>query len=98
MTRKRLPSETEQHVLISSRRRCCLCFWLEGVDEVQKGQIAHIDQNNQNAARDNLAFLCLDHHDELDSRTKQSKGLTSAEVKKYRDELYKRNAENRGEG
>jgi hypothetical protein len=59
------------------------------VDQVQKGQIAHIDQNNQNFSRDNLAFMCLDHHDEFDGKTKQSKGLTAAEVKTYRDELYK---------
>jgi len=89
MARKRVSKETEQQVLLKSRRRCCLCFWLEGVDEVQKGQIAHLDQNNQNAQEGNLVFLCFDHHDEYDGTTRIAKGLTEAEVKTWRDELYK---------
>jgi hypothetical protein len=32
--------------------------------------------------------MCLDHHDEYDGRTSQSKGLTQAEVREYRRELY----------
>jgi len=66
-----------------------LCFWLDGVDEVQKGQIAHLDQNNQDAQESNLVFLCLDHHDEYDGTTRIAKGLTEAEAKTWRDELYK---------
>ena len=56
MVRKAVPSETEKKVLIKSRRRCCICFWLEGIDKVQKGQIAHLDGNNENMADSNLAF------------------------------------------
>jgi len=89
MARKQTPSKTEQQVLLKSRRRCCLCFWLDGVDKVQKGQIAHLDQNNQNAQEGNLVFLCLEHHDEYDGTTRIAKGLTEAEVKTWRDELYK---------
>lgn len=55
---------------------------------MQKGQIAHLDQNNENADEDNLVFLCLDHHDEYDGKTSQSKGLKENEVRHYRDELY----------
>ncbi|MDH7972128.1 hypothetical protein QH494_08010 [Sphingomonas sp. AR_OL41] len=36
---------------------------------------------------DNLAYLCLDHHDQYDSRRSQSKGFTVGEVKQYRSEL-----------
>ena len=89
MARKKISTETEAHILLKSRRRCCLCFWLDGVDEVQKGQIAHLDQNNQNAGEDNLAFLCFDHHDEYDGKTRIAKGLKETEVKSWRDELYK---------
>ena len=89
MARKKISTETEAHILLKSRRRCCLCFWLDGVDEVQKGQIAHLDQNNQNAQEDNLAFLCFDHHDEFDGKTRIAKGLKETEVKSWRDELYK---------
>jgi len=32
-------------------------------------------------------FLCLDHHDQYDSETRQSKNLTIQEVKNFRNEL-----------
>jgi hypothetical protein len=35
-----------------------------------------------------LAFLCLEHHDEYDGRTRQSKGLQIGEAKVYRQSLY----------
>ena len=80
---------TQNSVLLKSRRRCCLCFWLEGIDEVRKGQIAHLDQNNENADEDNLVFLCLDHHDEYDAKTSTTKGFKLQEVRRWRDELYR---------
>ena len=89
MARKKISKETEKLVVLKSRRRCCLCYWQDGVDEVQKGQIAHLDQNNQNAQEANLVWLCLDHHDEYDGTTRIAKGLVEAEVKEWRDELYK---------
>jgi hypothetical protein len=89
MPRKAVPEETQNKVLIQSRRRCCVCFWLSGVDEIQKGQIAHLDKDNTNFAEDNQVFLCLEHHDEYDGKTRQSKGLREKEVRHWRDELYK---------
>ena len=88
-TRKRTPAETEKQILLKSRRRCCLCFWLDGTNVVQKGQIAHLDQNNQNAQEENLVFLCFNHHDEYDGTTRIAKGLQESEVRTWRDELYK---------
>ena len=70
------------------RRKCCLCFALKCDSEIKRGQIGHIDGDNQNNAIDNLVFLCFDHHDELDGKTSQSKGLKPDEVKQYRSELY----------
>jgi len=55
---------------------------------VKKGQIAHLDRDPQNNRLDNLAFLCLEHHDQYDTRTSQSKGWTIAEVEQYRALLY----------
>lgn len=89
MTRKPIPDSVQCSILLKSRRRCCLCFWLEAIDEVQKGQIAHVDQNNENSDEENLVFLCLPHHDDYDSETRLSKGLRPEEVRKYRDELYR---------
>jgi len=75
-------------VLRRSRRRCCICFGLHRDDAVKKGQIAHLDHDPDNNSIDNLAWLCLEHHDEYDSRHSQSRSLQLAEVKAYRDELY----------
>jgi DNA-binding transcriptional ArsR family regulator len=86
--RKKTNPETEAAVLTRSRRRCCICFGLHRDVEVKAGQIAHLDGDRSNGSEDNLAFLCLVHHDEYDSRTSQSKNLTIDEVKAYRRELY----------
>jgi hypothetical protein len=55
---------------------------------MKRGQIAHLDRNAANADASNLAFLCLDHHDQYDSKTRQSKNFMVDEVRAYRDELY----------
>lgn len=89
MPRKPVPSDIQKNVLLKSRRRCCLCFWLDGRDENQKGQVAHLDHNNRNVDEDNLVFLCLEHHDEYDGKTSVAKGLREDEVRHWRDELYK---------
>jgi len=89
MARKAIPEATQTNIFLNSRRRCCLCFWLKGEDEVKKGQIAHLDGDNENAKEENLVFLCLDHHDEYDTIPRLSKRLRQQEVQKWRDELYK---------
>ncbi len=86
--RQRVPSNMVAEVISSSRRRCCVCYGLLGDLALKKGQIAHLDRDPSNNDLDNLAFLCLEHHDIYDSRTSQSKGFDSKEVKKYRQELY----------
>lgn len=88
MARKETPELVERDVLVESRRRCCICFALEGDFSRKKGQIAHLDKDPSNSTIENLAFLCLVCHDEYDSRTSQSKGLTRAEVLRYRQDLY----------
>lgn len=89
MVRKKIPDNIQKEVLVSSRRRCCICYGLNRDISIKKGQIAHLDgDNNNNNKFDNLAFLCFDHHDEYDGKTSQSKNFTIKEVKKYRAELY----------
>jgi predicted Zn-ribbon and HTH transcriptional regulator len=75
-------------VLFKSRRRCCLCFGLQGDHGEKKGQIAHLDHDPANDKPDNLAWLCFEHHDQYDSTTSQSKSLQIGEVKGYREKLY----------
>ena len=87
MVRKKTNPNIEATVFTECRRRCCICFGLNHDLEVKKGQIVHLDKNNSNNIYDNLAFLCLEHHDHYDSKTSQSKNFTIIEVKRYRDEL-----------
>ena len=75
-------------VLDRSRRRCTLCFHLDGDIREKHGQIAHLDQEPSNFAEDNLAFICLAHHSLYDSRTSQHKNYTVSEVKAARERLY----------
>ncbi len=93
MTRRPITKATETTVLLKSRRRCCICFGLNRDLKLKSGQLAHLNQRHDDNREENLAYLCLDHHDEYDSRTSQRKGLTEAEVRAYRDELYERLAE-----
>ena len=86
--RSSIPKVTETEVLVRSRRRCCLCFFLDADISVKKIQIAHLDNNPDNNKPQNLVALCLDHHDEFDSISSQSKGITINEIKHYRNKLY----------
>jgi hypothetical protein len=90
MARIAVPGDNQDQVLLLSRRRCCICFGLHGDLEVEPGQIAHLDHDNTNFDLDNLAFLCLPHHDQYDGKTSQSKGLRESEVKHFRKELYEK--------
>jgi hypothetical protein len=86
--RKATPKPTELLVLDRSRRRCALCYQLKTDLTEKRGQIAHLDKDPANFAEDNLAWLCLEHHSEYDSRTSQHKNYTIGEVKKARGALY----------
>jgi hypothetical protein len=88
--RPKIPSQIEADVEEQSRRRCCICAALNGDLSRKKGQIAHLDGKPANNDPDNLAFFCLDHHDEYDSTTNVSKNLGMVEVKRYRAELLAR--------
>lgn len=86
--RPAIPKEIQREILIRSRRRCCLCYGLDGNFKERIGQIAHIDHNPSHSTLDNLAWLCFDHHSLYDSTTRQHKNYQPDEVKKYRDRLY----------
>jgi tetratricopeptide (TPR) repeat protein len=87
--RPKMPKAIETELLRLSARRCCLCYGLHQDIDEKKGQIAHLDHDPTNNDIDNLAWLSLEHHDEYDGKTSQSKRYTIQEVKKYRNDLYK---------
>lgn len=76
-------------LLIATRRRCCLCYFLDDDRRRKKVQIAHINKKRSDSLVENLVPLCLDHHDEYDSITRQSKNITEYELKKYKEMLIK---------
>ena len=86
--RATIPEATETELFTKSGRRCAICFSLHGDAAVKAGQIAHLDQDPNNNKIDNLCFLCQPHHEQYDSRTSQTKGLTEHEVRSYRDKVY----------
>jgi len=88
--RKTLSPRLVEEVVTRCRRRCCLCVSLENRDGARRGQIAHLNRRPDDDRFDNLVFLCLEHHDEYDSRPSQSKGLIEDEVRHYRDRLIAR--------
>ena len=86
--RRKVANTTQFHVLYLSARRCCLCYGLNHDYSEKKGQIAHLDHDRSNNSIENLAWLCLSHHDEYDSKGSQSKAYGEYEVKQYRQALY----------
>lgn len=93
--RKPTPKDIETDVLTRSRRRCILCYYLNGDLTEKLGQIAHLDDDRTNCSIDNLAWACLEHHSEFDSSTSQHKNYTIQEAKFARAELYKAIADGR---
>lgn len=85
--RKVIPKAVIADVVASSRRRCCICLALSNDATEKRGQIAHLDRDSSNNSPENLVFMCLDHHDQYDSRTSQSKGITVDEVRRYQAQL-----------
>ena len=88
MARKPIAPKRQADVLVKSRRRCCICYGLYRDIAIKQGQIAHLDHDPSNDTEENLTFLCLNHHDQYDSRTRQSKNLLYEEVLRYREELF----------
>ncbi|MDO8583067.1 MAG: hypothetical protein Q7R51_00880 [bacterium] len=88
-SRPKVPPETETRLFILCRRRCALCFGLNFDFSEKKGQIAHLNHNRSDNRINNLAFLCLTHHDAYDSTPSQSKSITQGETLCFRKELYK---------
>ncbi len=81
---KRRPptKEVEVAVLSKCRRRCALCYTYEDNDRADlQGQLAHISEDRSDSSEENLAYLCLRHHDWYDTKRSQSKGIPEGELR-----------------
>jgi hypothetical protein len=88
MPRKSFPESVQTEVLVKCRRRCAFCYWLDQDADEKEGQVAHIDRNPENNAKKNAAWLCTKHHARYDSRSRQTKGYSPDELRKYQQILY----------
>ncbi len=87
-SRVSIPRATQDQVLGECRHRCALCYALDDdVSAKVHGQLAHIDRNPRHNKPENLAYLCLDHANLYDVRSKQSKGFTPGELRRYKADL-----------
>ena len=84
-----VPDDIQQRVFDRSRRRCALCIHFNNEWSQKEGQLAHLDRDPSNFGEDNLVFLCLPHHDDYDTKRRQTKNLTTREAKTARNRLYK---------
>jgi hypothetical protein len=73
--------------ILTSRRRCALCFGLQRDWTVKEGQLAHLDRNRANNDPSNLVFLCLEHHNAYDTRRSQARNISADELRRYVNEL-----------
>jgi len=75
MVRKPVSQETQAKVLAACRRRCAICFGLHRDRGTKAGQIAHLGRDAANSLFENLVFLCLEHHDLFDTRTRSVRDI-----------------------
>lgn len=85
MSKKRIaiPQAIQTEVLVANRHACCVC-------QKHRVQLHHIDSDPSNNAIDNIACLCLDHHDMATALASLTKKLTPSQVKIYKKEWEKR--------
>src|SRR5262249_60639403 len=77
--RTKVPDSVVARVMFASDLRCCVCY--------AKGhQLHHLDGDPNNHEYDNLAYLCLDHHDEATRTGGLSCQLSSATIVTFRAE------------
>ncbi len=85
-----IPRGTAAKALFLADRTCCICG-----DPGKPVQIHHIDEDPSNNNLENLAVLCLDHHEETQIKGGFGRRLHAETVILYRDHWKRRVAERR---
>lgn len=78
--RKAISASRADSIVFESDRTCCIC---EDRGRDRSIQIHHIDGNPANNAVENLAVLCLEHHNEASTPAGNARALTAGVVRKY---------------
>jgi len=76
-----IPDDISAEVMFQHDRTCCVCHQRE-----LAVQIHHIDEDPTNHAISNLAVLCLEHHEQTQTRGGFAKKLKAADVIRSRDD------------
>jgi len=76
--RKRIPPNIRSELLIANRHACCIC----GSGDVQ---IHHINSDPSDNRLENLAVLCLKHHDKATALKGLTASLKSQEILVYKN-------------
>lgn len=85
--RKPISPDVVVDITSESRRRCCICFALSKMATKRRGRLNVLIGMLRITRRRILCSCVLIIMNEYDSRTRQAKGLTSEEVKRYKVEL-----------
>jgi hypothetical protein len=76
-----IPDDISAEVMFQHDRTCCICHQRE-----LAVQIHHVDEDPTNHAINNLAVLCLQHHEQTQTRGGFAKKLKAADVVRSRDD------------
>lgn len=90
MEQKRIPipQKVQREILFRNEACCCVC----GKSNII---IHHIDGNNSNNDLNNLAVLCLEHHDLASSKSTTSRKLNPPLVRQFKRDWESRVANRR---
>jgi 5-methylcytosine-specific restriction endonuclease McrA len=80
-----IPEDISAQVMFQHDRTCCVCH-----EPGRAVQIHHIDDDPTNHAISNLAVLCLEHHEQTQTRGGFAKKLKVADVEQSRDDWIRR--------
>jgi hypothetical protein len=83
--RSPIPEELSVEVLFLHDHTCCVCR-----ENGKAVQIHHIDDDPSNNSRDNLAVLCLQHHNDTQVAGGFGRTLRADEARRYRDDWVDR--------
>lgn len=87
--REPIPSDILNDLLFQSGRRCCICYGLQQDLTIKAyGKVIRLNRNAADNRPDNLAYLCLEHHNAYEVGGDQIAPLIMGDVKKYRAKLY----------
>jgi hypothetical protein len=86
--RAAIPTTIAAEVLVAHDRTCCVCH-----ERGKRVQIHHVDGDNSNNDKANLAVVCFDCHDLTLIKGGFGRGLDAAQVTNYRDEWVARVAD-----